>query len=334
MRQTPLHLLTAALLAAALAASAVAGLVTDLPVGAATPNFTLPRTDGGSVTLLDEYGKPIVLVFADMRQQNSQDALSDLASIFQRGNYGDAVKVFVVVDQPGTAEELEAARRAAGIPFPVLIDADHTTFSSYGVIVEPSLVFLDSHGLLQHTMAAYGVAFADTVEDELAYLTGRITREELLIRRRGPETEDAATLRLQRLVHLADQMRERGLTDQARQQYSAVLEEAPSNVDANLGLALIEIGAGQLGDAEQHARAALEHEPNLPQGLKILARVQITHGDTDGAEATLQTLVNLAGQDEETLYLLGRVAEARGNLAGAAQDYRRACESLLEERRW
>jgi tetratricopeptide (TPR) repeat protein len=305
-----------------------AATVTDLTVGAPTPAFTLATAEGGEVALRDEYGQPIVLVFADPGQQHSREGLAEVADVVSGGDYREEAKVFVIV---ADAPELGAL----DVPFPILLDPERSTFAEHGVIsVLPCVVFLDRDGLLHHALAGHGVGFADTVEDELAFLTGRITREELLARRGGTEPVDLEDTTLKRRLRLADQMRQRGLIDQARAVYEDVLSETADSPGAHVGLALIAMRRDDLETAETHVRNALESEPELPLGHKALAHVLLLRNDTQGAETAIQHFVTIAGEDVETHYLMGRLEEARGDPGAAARHYRHVCEALLADREW
>jgi hypothetical protein len=309
-----------------LAAALPAAEVTDLPLRMATPSFTLPDAGGGEVALLNEYGQPIVLVFADLTQENSRQGIADLAAVI--GEKGAAsVKVYIIVP----VAEADPAPQ----PFPILFDPERRVFTEYGAVAAlPAVCFLDASGLLHFVLVGHGVSFRDEVENEIAYLTGEITGEELIGRRQSPEVSDAQAERLRRLLNLAGQMRERGLTQLARERYQEVLDESPGNAEAHLGMAQIELSRGNASEAESEAVAAIQTGADLPLAHKTLALAQLLQGHLDAAAEAIGHFVEIAGEDAETQYLNGRLAEARGDADAAAQSYRAACERLLAERRW
>jgi tetratricopeptide (TPR) repeat protein len=322
-------------LALAIASRISPASVEDLPVGEPPPDFTLARTDGGEVSLRSEQGQPIVLVFGELYQENTRRALADLSDILARTDQGGAVQVFVIVSENRPAEVLESERRGTEGSFPVLMDPSRSTFTAYGVISAiPCSVFLSAAGRVHRAHAGYGISFVDMAEGELAFLTGQISEEELEIRRQGPAPENAEAARLRRGVRLGDQLHQRGFNGQAREQYETVLGAAPDHVEAHLGLALIELWQSDLDAAEAHVRRALEPSPNHPRGLKTLAQIHLRRGELEAAELTLQSLIHLAGEDARTLYLMGRLAEARGDESGALQHYRQVSEALLAEEEW
>ncbi len=320
------HGVTSLMMALALALMIFpAAVADDLPVGSPTPAFTLPTTDGGEVALRNEYGQPIVLIFADLSQDHSQRAIEEIGEVVAEGEFGDEVKVWVIVEsaEGGSAD------------FPTLVDIERATFADHGVVsVLPCVLFLDEGGLLHLTRTGHGIGFADTVQDELEFLTGQITEAELTLRRRGPAEADPNRERHDRRTNLANQMRRRGIIDQAQAEYEAVLAEAPDHTGALLGLAQIALGGGDAAAAETHVRTALEVNPDLPLGLKILARTRLLQDDPDGAAEALGRFVDIAGQDVETHYLQGRLEQTRGNHDGAATHFREACEDLLADRGW
>jgi hypothetical protein len=279
------------------------------------------------VSLLGEYGKPIVMIFGDLNQQHSRVAIEETAAVIDRNGFGDEVTTFVIV--------AESPTEPAVSPFPILIDASRETFAHYGVVsVLPCVIMLDRHGLFVHSLVGHGYGFADSIEDQLQFLTGRITQAELLARRRAPEPPSEALTGLQRRMHLADQMRQRGLLDEAKAEYMGILEEDPESSEAHLGLALIEIGQGDMESAEVHARAAIERAASMPLAQKTLARVLIAKGDTGAAAEAVEAFLDIAGEDAETHYLQGRIEEERGNRNAAIEHYRAACEDMLANREW
>lgn len=319
----------AALTLAMMASVAVqAASVTDLPIGSPTPAFRLATADGHEVSLRNEHGQPIVLLFADLEQTNSQLAISDLQEVMGQEDLGSRVHVFVITTDPPTTD-------TGDVPFTTLINQDRSVFADYGVVSAlPCTVFLDANGLLHWVIAGYVTGYADTSEDEIAYLCGRITDEELMQRRQGPSAVDMAETRNLRRLNLADQMRRRGLSEQARAEYEAVLADMPNSPVAHLGLALIGLQDGDLPGAESHARAALDAAPNLPLGLKTLAQILLFSGDSEGAREVLERFIAIAGEDAEIHYMMGRIEEAEGRDARAMSHYRMACEDMLHRRQW
>lgn len=303
--------------------------VSEWRPGSSTPRFELPAAGGGEVALRDFHGVPVALLFADPQQGHSQRAIEELVSVVDAQRFGQAIRVFIIVDQ--VPQVLPALPSCAAM----LVDEDRSTFVDYGVVaVLPCTVFLDAEGLFHAALPGHGFGYRDSVENELLYLTGRISHADLVQRRQGPAPADPHRAVMQRRLNLANQLRQRGLASQAREEYEAILELVPGDPAAHLGIAQLELQRGHLDEAESHAMTALAASPEMPLAFKTLARARLMAGNLEGVREPLRQFIAIAGEDAETHYLQGRLAEAQGAIDEALAHYRQACEALLTQRGW
>jgi cytochrome c biogenesis protein CcmG/thiol:disulfide interchange protein DsbE len=111
----------------------------DLPDEA--PDFTLPVLDGGSVTLSELKGQPVVLNFwapwcGPCRAEVPQ---------FSRFAKSHPEVHVLGVATDGAPAELRASKQKLGMDYPVVI-ADSATSSAYGVSILPTTVIVDADG--------------------------------------------------------------------------------------------------------------------------------------------------------------------------------------------
>lgn len=108
-----------------------------LHVGDSAPDFTLPSSDGGEVSLSGHRGERVVLYFypKDMTPGCTTEAqeFSTLAKKFQKAG----VRIFGISADTLASHVKFIAKE--GITFPLLSDEDKTVLDAYGVWVEKSM---------------------------------------------------------------------------------------------------------------------------------------------------------------------------------------------------
>jgi peroxiredoxin Q/BCP len=113
------------------------GTSRELRAGSVAPNFSLPSTAGGMITLSEFRGKRVVLYFypKDMTSGCTVEAheFSELAKTFA------SKKVFVFGVSPDSIESHKKFIEKDAITFPLLADVGHKAAEAYGVWVEKSM---------------------------------------------------------------------------------------------------------------------------------------------------------------------------------------------------
>lgn len=103
--------------------------VVDEEVTAATP-FTLPTTDGGTVSLSDYAGKPVILFFNE--GAGCDACLLQMAEIEKDADFA-AAGIDVVPIVMNTAEQINPDRERFGVTTPFALD-DGTISDAYGTL--------------------------------------------------------------------------------------------------------------------------------------------------------------------------------------------------------
>lgn len=120
-----------------------------LSVGSLAPDFSLPSTAGGMITLSDFRGKRVVLYFypKDMTSGCTTEAheFSELAKTFA------SKKVFIFGVSPDSIESHHKFIERDKITYPLLADVGHKVADLYGVWVEKSMYGREYMGIERAT---------------------------------------------------------------------------------------------------------------------------------------------------------------------------------------
>lgn len=121
-----------------------------LSVGDLAPDFTLPTSDGGSVTLSELRGRRVVVYFypAAMTPGCTTEACDfrdNLASLTGAG-------YAVVGVSPDPVATLAAFAERDHLPFPLASDADHAVTTAYGAYGEKTLYGRTFTGVIRSTV--------------------------------------------------------------------------------------------------------------------------------------------------------------------------------------
>lgn len=131
-----------------------------LAVGRTAQDFSLATLDGRQVRLSEARGeKATVVIFWAAWSPRSTAALCDFCTLYEA--YGDRGLSVLAVDvyphPPGNdpLATLVGSARRTEVPFPILVDEGLDVFDAYGVTALPSLVLLDSSGVVVELLSGY-----------------------------------------------------------------------------------------------------------------------------------------------------------------------------------
>ena len=148
----------------------------NLRPGDAPPPFVLSDLTGKQVGSEALAGAPSVVLFWSTWSPRSGEMLDD----FKRhaAAYGGKGLKIVAINIDG--ENLGAAQKAAireyavarDLPFPVLLDEDLRTFSSWGIMAHPTEVVLDAGGRIAYVLPGYPLSLREELEEEIKKALG------------------------------------------------------------------------------------------------------------------------------------------------------------------
>jgi len=117
---------------------------------------------------------------------------------------------------------------------------------------------------------------------------------------------------------------ERRQPDRARALYVEGLRLSPRYDDLAIGLARLDLRAGQLAQARQRAEGVLGHAPDTVDALLVAGMAALREGDLVAAQDRLSRGIALAPRYLDFHLGLGAVAERRGKREEAIAHYTRA----------
>ena len=122
--------------------------VAALPLDQPAPDFTLADLNGRAVQLASLKGQPAVLAFWTTWCPGCREGLAALEAVFRQFRPTHGVTVLAVnIMEPG--ETVQTFVQQHGWTFPVLLDSDGAVSNAYRVRIAPSLMFIDSNGILR-----------------------------------------------------------------------------------------------------------------------------------------------------------------------------------------
>jgi len=147
--------------------------VAALPLDRPAPDFALSDLSGQPIALSAYKGRPVVLVFWTSWCPGCPQGLSDLDRLYREYRDSHGLVLFAV-NIMETRAAVETLARQQGWTFPVLLDTDGAVSSAYRVRIAPTVMFIDSQGILRDRLQ--GILERDIV---LARLQPLLPREPL-----------------------------------------------------------------------------------------------------------------------------------------------------------
>ena len=334
------------------------------------PAFTLASLGGDPVSLADTVAgaKATAVVFWAVWSPRSKPMLADLEGLFKA--YGESGLRVLAVNVEH--EELDAAGReqvasaAAGLSFPVLLDAGLATYLAYGVVATPTLALLDGEGTVRYVRASYSTSAKLEIEEQVLGMLGLAPQvaARAAVEKRNYVPPKKATLHYQKAQILIQRGRsQRAVRDlekaakldpkwadprvllarvylgmAAKQpamlgKAAAVLAEAeqiqPEHLQTLALYAEVLVQLGRPQDALDAAERALAVEPAFTPALLAKARALRAQGELEGARTALDEALELNPRDPAARAELGELEAAAGNWAEAAAAFRGATETAM-----
>ena len=111
------------------------------------PNFRLSDTDGGTITLSDLRGKPVLLNFWATWCGPCRSEMPEMQSVYER--LGGRLTI-LGVDLDETREEVLDFKEELGVTFPTVIDQGQTVFHHYSAFGLPATYVIDADGVIRN----------------------------------------------------------------------------------------------------------------------------------------------------------------------------------------
>lgn len=140
----------------------LAGCEDEVPKEAA-PDFTIEQFEGGSFSLSEHKGRPVVVNFFASWCIPCKAESSALDKVYQESKINNVA--FIGISIQDTAEKAKAFVKENGITFPTGLDEDGSIKESFGVYGVPVTYFIDKNGIINYIHA--GILTEDLIRYEL-----------------------------------------------------------------------------------------------------------------------------------------------------------------------
>ena len=119
-----------------------------LPAGDIAPDFTLPRIDGGELSLAECRGRKTLVVFSDPHCGPCNELAPELDRLAR-----ETPDVRVVMVSRGDAEENRAKAAEHGLTFPIVLQKQWEISRDYGMFATPVAYLIDERGIIAEDVA-------------------------------------------------------------------------------------------------------------------------------------------------------------------------------------
>lgn len=133
------------------------------------PDFTLPTTNGGEITLSDYSGKPVAVAILAMHCNHCVDTMPMLAKF--REEYASDLVILPVVTNARSIGAVESWAEAVGVDYPLLVSMDKSVSEQFEVRLVPTVVLINEKGFITKKLVTFQDEAALNVA--IAELTGK-----------------------------------------------------------------------------------------------------------------------------------------------------------------
>ncbi len=136
-------------------------------IGGPAPDFALQSTNGQTISLVAQRGKPAVIVFVASWCQVCREEMPTMVETYRAHvEHGIA---FLGVDVYEEKEVAQQFKEEFQIPFPLLLDVSGAVTEQYRVNGTPTTFFIDPDGILRDVVVG-GPLEREYLDDEIAAL--------------------------------------------------------------------------------------------------------------------------------------------------------------------
>jgi Tfp pilus assembly protein PilF/peroxiredoxin len=340
-----------------------------LKTGMEVPDFTLKTIEGKEVSLAEFKGAPAtVILFWSTWSPRSRPALEDAQKLF--AEYGGQGFKVLTVNVNGLQighqdrQQIKEMQGELGITLPVAIDDGLGTYNAFGVVATPSTAVLDPEGKIVFEAASYLRFTGESIREQVEILLGvrepageavaeepaykparkallyynlgrnllRLGNREKAMRKLEDSVEADDKFAAPRILlgHLLLGERSPEALARAEELFRGAVESEADNVSALSGLGEALLDQGKVEEAAGQFARAIEIDPAYTPAVANMALVLARQGKEEDSRERFKEALELNPLDPGTYFLRGESLEGTGNLGGAAADYRRAIEIMMD----
>lgn len=303
-----------------------------LSIGAPVPDAQFVGYKGEEPVNIHSFaGTPLLIAFwgGDMEAKKKR-AVKSLKALQKMTPYlkEKGVTVLIINMQNDPLSVVDEVVTLSGLTLPVYKDISQKAYSSFGLYVLPSLLFVDAEGKVSS-----GIGYSKDIEQRLRggvdVMLGLMTPEELESTLNPEIKEIPEEMKLaQRHMKMGIVMKHKEMPDAALREFLAALELNPALHEARIKLGCLYLEQNALDDAIRELETALEGQPDSLEAEICLAKISAEMGEIDEAIADLQALLFRNGRNPELHYTIGTLLSRQSKYEAAAKSYRKAYDLL------
>lgn len=303
------------------------------PRGSAAPTISLRSLAGEVVSTAALRQRPLILIFGELNHERTRRACAEvLDGLLDPRFAGTSVVPILIVAEDAPEAQLKETAAQGRFPAIILQDARRESYSAYEVIALPSCVVIDGQGMVVYCLPGFLNNAKGVCIEAALHAAGKQTAEQFdqfLTPGSGKVSPNQA--KADRLVHLGIELTRHGLYDLAEARFTEAGTLVEGHFGAALALGELMLRRDRLQEGERAFRSILVSHPDSQEAALGLAAVQIRRGDELAqADSIVQTLVEKNPSQPRARYLRGRLLEIKGDVPGAAAEYRKAAELMLD----
>ncbi len=303
----------------------------SIPLGEASPDFSLRSLDGESVTLSEHKGSVVVLIYWRTDHKRSLLALKDGRDVMKSLKKKD-IKIFSILGGSDDKDKARAVMKDNDIDFPVLVDTDRTMYSDYGIRVYPTTIIINKETVLDKDIPSHPLTYKKLLQGHIKKALGEIDEaglKEMISSKR--EKKDKPTLEAERLYNLAMKFTKSGLQDMAVNTVRKSIKVKSDMTASHILLGFLLLDAGETDEALSTFNKAVELDPKSKEAQTGLGGALVLKGDAEKAIEILVPATKANPYSQMTYYELGKAYELKGDKDKSIQMFKKAIEKIIHK---
>jgi len=303
----------------------------SIPLGEPAPEFALTSINGDRITLSEQKGKTLVVIYWRTEHNRSLDSLKDGNDVITSLKHEDLTLISVIADSDDR-DKAKAVMTDNGIDIPVFIDAGRKLYSDYGIRVYPTTLIIDKEGVFSKDIPSHPLSYKHLLKGHIKMALGEIDEaglQEMIGTQR--EKKDDKTLEAERLYNLAMKFTKSGLQDMAVKTVKQSIEVKPDLAKSHILLGFLSLDAKDADKALENFEEAIKLEPDSKEAQTGLGGALVLKGEADRAIEVLNPATKANPYPQMTYYELGKAYDLKGDKGKSSEMYKKAIEKIIHK---
>lgn len=301
-----------------------------ISAGQDVPDFRATTLDGRGISLSEQRGEVVVIVYWKTDRGRSLPALKDINEVVD-SFAKKGVKVIAVIPDSDDRETAKSILRENNFNFPVVLDPDRKIYSQYEIRVYPTTIIVNRQGKLDFAIMSHPQGFKKLLAAHLGKTLGELDEAGLeKAIATEPIAADPAASKMNRLYNLALKFSKSSMMELAISNAVKAVEAQPEAIKAQVLLGFLHLKNDDAESAFVVFADALKIDPQSRDAMTGLGSALVEKGAADRALAVLTEALVTNPYPQWTYYELGRVYALQGDKDNSLAMYKKAMEKLID----